>query len=80
MDLEIIGPLSHQVIPIVWLEVNTPAGNFVIQPGHAPLLVTLSPGQDITFGLKNGKFQTLTISAGILNVERTKATIILAGT
>jgi F0F1-type ATP synthase epsilon subunit len=78
MKLDIVGPLQRETFSIAWLEVNSPAGNFVIQPGHAPMIITLNPNQDITFCLTNGKIQTHFITSGILEVNRKIATIILA--
>ena len=75
--LEIIRPLSKQEFSVVWLELNTPEGNFVIQPKHAPMVLTLSPNKDVIFCLKNGKQQSITVQYGVAEITREKTTILL---
>ena len=77
MKLSLITPLSAKVMQIAWLELNTPAGNFVILPGHAPMIVTLSPNKNLTYGLSSGKQETCMIHRGIAEIDRHSATIIL---
>ena len=77
MELIIISPTYRHTYTITWLEINTPAGNFVIQPEHAPSIMTLSPHEKITFCLKNGKRESITIRQGVVHITRTDATILL---
>lgn len=77
MELQIISPKAQQSFSIVWLEAQTPRGSFVIQPGHAPTILLLSPNEPITFMLKNGKRQSLPIGRGILETSRTSITVIM---
>jgi F0F1-type ATP synthase epsilon subunit len=77
MELHITSPQETQVFAIVWIEVPTPAGSFVIQPEHAPTLLIISPDKEITFCLKNGKQQSLLVSQGIVEVTRTIVTLII---
>lgn len=78
MKFTIISPYEKTTYAISWIELNTPVGNFVIQPGHAPTILTLSPGEKITFGLANGKRESLIIKQGIAHVTRDSATILLS--
>ncbi len=77
MKLTIISPYEKKVYAISWIELNTPVGNFVIQPGHVPTVLTLSPGEKITFGLANGKRESCTVHQGIAHITRDSATILL---
>jgi len=77
MMFTIIGPVSKKIVRITWLEINTPVGNFVIQPGHVPTLLTLSGQQPITFCLKNGKQESLLVHEGIVEVTRDSATLFI---
>lgn len=77
MDLTIITPISHQTFAIAWLELATTAGNFVIQPGHAPTVLTLTPAEKVTFCLANGKRDSIVVSQGIAHITRTTATLLL---
>jgi F0F1-type ATP synthase epsilon subunit len=77
MKLSLITPLSAKTLQVAWLELNTPAGNFVILPGHAPMLVTLSPHKKITYGLSSGKQESHLVHRGIAEIDRHVATIIM---
>jgi len=77
MDLIIITPVQELIYGITWLEINTPVGNFVIQPGHAPTVLTLAANEKITFCLKNGKRESMPIKQGVVHITRTAATIIM---
>lgn len=77
MELTIITPTSAQKISIAWLEINTPVGNFVIQPGHAPMVVTLSPKEKVMYGLENGKRESIMVNLGTAHITRTAVTLLL---
>ena len=77
MELIIISPLAHKNFNVSWLEINTAAGNFVIQPGHVPTIMTLTPEQKFTFCLNNGKRESIVIKQGVIHITRTTATLIL---
>lgn len=76
MDFTIICPTSKKTYEIMWLEINTPKGNFIIQPGHAPMIISLSKKRPITFSLKNGKRESIIIQEGVVSIDRTHATVI----
>lgn len=78
MELTIISPVLQKKMTIAWLEINTPVGNFVIQKGHAPMVVTLSAHQPIIFGLPNGTQQSIIIIKAVVEVTRTGATVIVS--
>lgn len=77
MELTLIGPTSSQHINVNWLEVQTLAGNFVIKPGHAPMIVVLAPNKELTMELHDGSLTLMTIAGGILEIQRTFITLIL---
>jgi len=78
VKLTIVSPFTEKTFDIAWLEIETPAGNFVIQPGHAPMVVTLTPHKKINIGLANGKQECLMISQGIVEISCTQITLISA--
>ena len=78
MELRVISPQKSQTHLIAWVELETPTGNFVIQQGHAPMIVTLSPHQPITFRLKNGKQETITPRTGIAQITRKDVTLLIS--
>jgi len=77
MKLTIISPYEKKIFAITWIELNTMVGNFVIQPGHVPTVLTLAAGEKITFGLANGKRESLVVKQGIAHITRDSATILL---
>ena len=77
MEFRIITPQETLVYAVAWIEVNTPAGNFVIQPGHAPTILTLTQGKEMSFRLVNGKQESIHVERGILEVARNSATLIV---
>lgn len=77
MELIIITPLYQQTYHVEWLEIRTPTGSFVIQPGHVPTVLVLMPHQKVTFGLPNGKRESLMIQQGTAHITRTSATLLL---
>lgn len=76
MDLTILYPSGKKHYEITWLEINTPKGNFVIQPGHTPMIISLSPKRALTFSLLNGQRESITIQEGVISITRTDATVI----
>lgn len=76
MDLTVIGPTTKNTYSINWLEVETSLGNFVIQHGHAPMILLLLPNKDVTIFLTSGKVETFRVDGGILEVNRHTALLI----
>lgn len=77
MKLHIVSALHTRVHDVAWVELNSDAGNFVIQSGHAPMLLVLSPNKEIVFRLKNGKEESLKVPQGIADISRTETTVII---
>ncbi len=77
MKLEIVSSSEHNTYQVAWLELNTPVSNFIIQRGHAPTILSLTPGKLITFRLKSGKQQTIKVQHGMAQVTRESTTIVL---
>ena len=76
MNFIIISPSSKKIYPVMWIEINTPQGNYVIQPGHAPMIMSLSAKRPLAFGLENGKRESIMIQEGTISITRTDATLI----
>lgn len=77
MQLTIISPKEKKTYRVLWVEINTPSGNFVIQAGHAPTIVMISPGQPLLFCLENGKQETINPESGIVHVNRTHISLLM---
>ncbi len=78
MVVQIIRPTGKKKITVSWLEVDTNVGNFVIQRGHAPMILTLPAKKLITILLTSGKQETIEVpSGGILEVQRDSLKLLL---
>jgi F0F1-type ATP synthase epsilon subunit len=71
MKLIIVTPESSMEHEVVWIEINTPEGNFVIQAGHIETTFALSPHQPFLYCFKTGKKEIIKLEKpGILNVTK----------
>lgn len=78
MDIEIIKPSGKKKITVSWIEVTTPVGNFVIQRGHAPTILTLLPKHAIQVLLTSGKQESIEVPlGGIMEVQRDTVKLLL---
>ena len=77
MKFSLIGPDLKKTYDILWLEVETSLGNFVIQSGHAPLILIVKPQHEIIFCLENETVEKQIVPGGILEITRTHATLLL---
>lgn len=78
MQLILVSPEKKDVIEVAWVELNTPTGNYIIQPGHAPMALALTFKQPLIYAHKNGKEEILMVERGIAEITRTQVTILLA--
>lgn len=78
MQLQIVSPEKKEIFEAIWVEFNTPTGNYIIQPGHAPMILALSPKQPFIFAHKNGKEEIVMVERGIAEINRTQVTILLS--
>lgn len=77
MELIIVTPSGKQVHAVSWVEINTPTGNYVIQPGHVPTAFTLSANKPLVYSLTNGKQASLMIENAIVDVSRTSVLVLM---
>ena len=78
MNLHLVTPSSTQNYTIQWLEVVTPQGDLVIQPGHAPIILVLVSNKKMTFMLDTGEEKIVRLTrSGFLEVQRAKIMALL---
>lgn len=77
IQFTLLSPTSSKTMDINWLEIQTLEGNFVIKPGHAPLIVVAAPNKELTIELSDGSVTMMSIAGGILEVNRTTALLLL---
>lgn len=78
MKLTIKTPRATQEYDTAWVEVNTSTGNMVIQPGHAPSIIVLSPYKPLIFKLTSGKEETIMVTRGVIEITRTELLALLS--
>jgi len=76
MTLTILAPTNQKVMEVSWIEAQTPQGNYVILPGHAPVTLQLAPHMPLVVGLHDVT-ESISITHGLLQVDRHKATVII---
>lgn len=80
MNLKIVSPepkFSREVDALSWLELDTPVGNFVILPEHAPTVLTLKKKSTVRFGLKSGKQDSIFVVDGLAHIKRDQIILLL---
>ena len=77
MKLHIVSATKSQNYNVNWLEINTEQGNFVIQNGHAPMIVELKNDSTISFNVELGNTMNLKIKNGIAEIGRSHTMILI---
>ena len=77
MELIISSPLQRNTHDVAWVELNSPIGNLVIQPLHAPMVLSLKKGSQVVYGLMSGKQDSFTITSGIAHITRESVLILV---
>jgi len=77
MKLSIVDTEKVTTYDVAWVELNTPAGNMVIQAGHVPMMIELLPEHELLFELLNGEQKSMMIVQGFAHVMRTEVKILI---
>jgi F0F1-type ATP synthase epsilon subunit len=77
MELVINTPQYEGTYSVAWVELNTPTGNYVIQQGHAPAIMTLAPQKPIIFRLNTGKQENILVRHGVVKIERERVQVVM---
>ncbi len=77
MKLQIITTQRVIEYKIDWIELNTPAGNMIVQPGHAPMMIELRSGHELTYKKFDGTQESIMVVQGIAHIMRHEIKILL---
>jgi F0F1-type ATP synthase epsilon subunit len=77
MLLSIVTPQQPRALSVAWLEVETPTGNLVIQPGHAPLVTLIKKNSTCTIAFGDGSLEQIEVFGGILHVRKAEIMLII---
>ncbi|MDP3787910.1 MAG: hypothetical protein Q8Q60_01165 [Candidatus Chromulinivorax sp.] len=77
MKFSVISP--HGIInhTIVWVEINTPVGNMVIQENHAPMVIEIESNSELLFMQPNGKQISIVVVQGFMHVTRAEIKLLI---
>lgn len=76
-ELEIITRKKSKIIPVEWVEVESPTGNFVVGPYHLPIVSLLKERGVLIYKEAAGKEISIDTFGGIIKVENNKAVVLL---
>ncbi len=77
MTLEILTPYEYRTFIIAWLEVNTGIGNLIIQPGHAPAVMTLTDNSTAIATLPAGNDEVIVVTRGVVEISRSRIRLLM---
>jgi F0F1-type ATP synthase epsilon subunit len=75
VKLTIVSPQHKYEYTVQWIEAQTPAGSLIIQPEHAPIILSLIAGSDLSFAITgtNEQKNIRLVRPGFLEVTRNSA-------
>jgi F0F1-type ATP synthase epsilon subunit len=76
IKLRIVTPETTVTHEVSWIDVTTPAGNYVIQPDHAPMLLVVRDDKPVAFGFNSGKTSNIRVHNATMVVDRKECTIL----
>ena len=83
LELEIITRIESKKIPVEWIDIQSPTGNFIIGPDHSPLVSLLKERGVLTYKVQalakehQGDEVSIDTYGGIIEVDGSRATAIL---
>lgn len=75
--MEVVFPTSAQKIEVVWVDVKSPTGSFMIGPQSSPLVSLLSANSKLLFKSETGSMGTIEIPAGMLEIDENGNVLVL---
>lgn len=79
MKLTLIKSDDTKSVEIVWIECNTPEGNFIIQKDHAETTLVLSDNKELMYCLKTGKQESFIVKrGGIVHITKAEIQVLIS--
>lgn len=76
-ELEIVKQNESKKISVLWVEVESPTGNFVVGPNHSPLVSLLKYRGILKYQEYNGPEASIDTYGGILKVEENRTIVLI---
>jgi F0F1-type ATP synthase epsilon subunit len=77
ISLEIISSSKNEIINVLWVEIESPTGSFVVGPDHIPLVSIMKKRGILTYKQNNGEEVEQEVNGGIFEIYNNKAFAIL---
>lgn len=78
MHLTIVSPQHKHEYTVQWIEAQTTVGALVIQPEHAPIILSLVAGSEFSFVLDTNEKKIIRLARpGFLEVTRNSAVALI---
>jgi F0F1-type ATP synthase epsilon subunit len=78
MKLRIITSAQTTDHLVSWVDIHTPTGNAIILEDHIPMVAILTSNKKLTFKLKTGEVESVSIiKDSIIEIQRKEITILL---
>ena len=77
IEFTIVRPDKSEVFEVEWIDVQSPAGSFVVGLNHLPLITRLKIRGELSFKIKDGKIEKIETYGGYFKIESNKAIAVL---
>ena len=77
MKLSLIDIEKIVTYDVLWVDINTPAGNMVIQQNHVPMIIELLPNHELLFELATGEQKNIIIIQAVAHITRQEVKILI---
>jgi F0F1-type ATP synthase epsilon subunit len=76
-ELEIVSKHESKKVTVVWIEIESPNGDFLVGPDHSPLVSQLKKPGKLRFQEFNGPEKSYDVFGGLFKISNNKAIAIL---
>lgn len=76
-ELEIVFKTESKKVTVLWIEIESPNGDFLVGPDHSPLVSLLKKPGKMRFQEFNGPERSYDVFGGIFKVSNNKAIAVL---
>lgn len=77
LELQVIDPHATHTFKVLWLEVETPTGDFVVTPDHYPLISLLKHQSKLSYQTTENTNGALEIVGGVISIESNRVLVLL---
>ncbi len=75
--VNVISSASEQTLNLLWIEISSPTGDFVVGYGHKPLISLISPKSRITYETQENTMASFDVLGGLITISQNGINIFL---